>query len=232
MNNQPSTNSPGAIQTPAGQTNVPEAVTQELTTASPTTSEKSSAPPASRRWGGRGGILTLSILLLLGGGIILRRSSVGTNLREATQAEVIEALTVPVTRAPLAIRVEGNGTVMSKDTVNLSPKTTGRLAALYVQQGDRVEAGQVVARMDVGSLAAEYQQREAQLAQAEADYARILAGNREEDVRQAEARLVSAQSQVDLTATRLARFEALADQGGHFPKRVGPICERIPKCRG
>lgn len=213
MNNQPSTNSPGAIQTPSGQTNAPEAVTQELTTASPITSEKSSGPPALRRWAGRGGILTLSILLLLGGGMILRRSSVGTNLREATQAEVIEALTVPVTRAPLAIRVEGNGTVMSKDTVNLSPKTTGRLAALYVQQGDRVEAGQVVARMDVGSLAAEYQQREAQLAQAEADYARILAGNREEDVRQAEARLVSAQSQVDLTATRLARFEDLADQG-------------------
>ncbi|MEM9157212.1 MAG: efflux RND transporter periplasmic adaptor subunit, partial [Cyanobacteria bacterium P01_F01_bin.33] len=113
----------------------------------------------------------------------------------------------------LAVRVEGSGAVISKDTVNLSPKTTGRLEALYVQQGDRVEAGQVVARMEVGSLVAELQQREAQLAQTEADYAMILAGNRKEDILQAEARLVSAQSQVDLTKTRLERFEYLAREG-------------------
>ncbi|MEN8444670.1 MAG: efflux RND transporter periplasmic adaptor subunit, partial [Cyanobacteria bacterium J06555_13] len=157
--------------------------------------------------------LALIMLLLLGVGVALRRSSGPITIRDDNQAELLEALTGPVTREPLDIRVEGNGTVISKDTVNLSPKTTGRLADLYVQQGDRVEAGQVVARMEVGSLAAEQQQREAQLAQAEADYAKILAGNREEDILQAEARLVSAQSQVDLTTTRLERFENLARQG-------------------
>ncbi|ESA35541.1 rnd family efflux transporter mfp subunit [Leptolyngbya sp. Heron Island J] len=151
--------------------------------------------------------LILTLLLRLGSGIVGRFSSLPRN------AEPLEALTVPVTREPLAVRIEGSGTVISKDTVNLSPKTTGRLADLYVQQGDRVEAGQVVARMEVGSLAAELQQREAQFDQAEADYARILAGNREEDILQAEARLVAAQSQVDLTTTRLERFEDLARQG-------------------
>ncbi|MEM9265266.1 MAG: efflux RND transporter periplasmic adaptor subunit [Cyanobacteria bacterium P01_F01_bin.13] len=155
-------------------------------------------------------LLMLSLLLRLGSGAFSYFSSVP---RDDNRAEVLEELTVPVTREPLAIRVEGNGTVVSKDTVNLSPKTTGRLADLYVQQGDRVEAGQMVARMEVGSLAAELQQRKAQLDQAEADYARILAGNREEDIRQVEARLVSAQSQVDLTTTRLERFEDLARQG-------------------
>ncbi|MEL7512494.1 MAG: efflux RND transporter periplasmic adaptor subunit [Cyanobacteria bacterium J06554_3] len=167
----------------------------------------------SRRWSWIGAGLALIMLLLLGVGVALRRSSGPITIRDDNQAELLEALTGPVTREPLDIRVEGNGTVISKDTVNLSPKTTGRLADLYVQQGDRVEAGQVVARMEVGSLAAEQQQREAQLAQAEADYAKILAGNREEDILQAEARLVSAQSQVDLTTTRLERFENLARQG-------------------
>ncbi|MEO1386994.1 MAG: efflux RND transporter periplasmic adaptor subunit [Cyanobacteria bacterium J06634_6] len=179
--------------------------------------EKLVAPIAlkkkSRRWSWIGAGLALIMLLLLGVGVALRRSSVPITIRDDNQAELLEALTGPVTREPLDIRVEGNGTVISKDTVNLSPKTTGRLADLYVQQGDRVEAGQVVARMEVGSLAAEQQQREAQLAQAEADYAKILAGNREEDILQAEARLVSAQSQVDLTTTRLERFENLARQG-------------------
>ena len=155
----------------------------------------------------------LSLLLRLGIGIALRFPSMPIVKRDANQAELLESLTVPVTLEPLAVRVEGNGTVISKDTVNLSPKTTGRLADLYVQQGDRVEAGQVVARMEVGSLTAELQQRQAQLDQAEADYAKILAGNRKEDILQAEARLVSAQSQVDLTTTRLGRFEDLARQG-------------------
>ncbi|MEL7070107.1 MAG: efflux RND transporter periplasmic adaptor subunit [Cyanobacteria bacterium J06581_3] len=179
--------------------------------------EKLVAPIAlqkkSRRWSWIGAGLALIMLLLLGVGVALRRLSGPITIRDNNQAELLEALTGSVTREPLDIRVEGNGTVISKDTVNLSPKTTGRLADLYVQQGDRVEAGQVVARMEIGSLAAEQQQREAQLAQAEADYAKILAGNREEDILQAEARLVSAQSQVDLTTTRLARFENLARQG-------------------
>ena len=185
--------------------------TKELSATTPITAEN--AIPTSRRRAWLGGALTLSLLLLLGGGIVLRRSSVPNEIRDRNRAELLETLTVPVTRETLAIRVEGSGTVISKDTVNLSPKTTGRLAALSVQQGDRVEAGQVVARMEVGSLAAELQQREAQLAQAKADYAKILAGNREEDIRQAEARLVAAQSQVDLSTTRLERFEYLAHQG-------------------
>jgi HlyD family secretion protein len=189
----------------------PENATTELSATTPITSEKTA--PTSRGWSWLGGVLTLSLLLLLGGGVVLRRSSVPIAMRDTNRAELLETLTVPVTRETLAIRVEGSGTVISKDTVNLSPKTTGRLAALYVQQGDGVEAGQVVARMEVGSLTAELQQREAQLAQAEADYARILAGNREEDILQIEARLVAAQSQVDLTTTRLERFEELARQG-------------------
>ena len=184
--------------------------TEELSPTTPITFEKTARK--SRRWYWFGG-LTLGLLLVLGGGVALRRSSASFAIRDANQAELLEALTVPVTREALAIRVEGNGTVISKDTVNLSPKTTGRLAALYVEQGDRVETGQVVARMEVGSLAAELQQRKAQLDQADADYARILAGNREEDILQAEARLVAAQSQVELTTTRLERFEDLARQG-------------------
>jgi len=183
---------------------------ETLLTATKISTTTASKP---RRWLWRSGALTLSILLLLGGGIALRRSSVPTTRREANRAEMLESLTVPVTYETLAIRVEGSGTVISKDTVNLSPKTTGRVAELYVRQGDRVEAGQVVARMEVGSLTAERQQRQAQLAQAQADYAKVLAGNREEEIRQAEARLATAQSQVDLTVARLDRFEDLAKQG-------------------
>ncbi len=191
------------------QGNLPTAVTTEK--SSPTT--PMSAKKIASRWRLLRRTLLIILLLRLGVGVVSRFSSLPIANRDNNQTELLESLTVPVTHETLEIRVEGNGTVISKDTVNLSPKTTGRLANLFVQQGDRVEAGQVVAQMEVGSLTAELQQREAQLAQSEADYARILAGNREEDIRQAEARLVAAQSQADLTTTRLKRFEGLAEQG-------------------
>lgn len=176
----------------------------------PTPIPSDTAVPKRRRWPWLGATVTFGVLLFLGVGVV-RRSPVA--IRDVNRAELLESLTVAVTPETLTVRVAGSGTVISKDSVNLSPKTTGRLDALYVQQGDRVEAGQIVARMEVGSLAAELAQREAQLAQTEADYARILAGNRKEDILQAEARLMSAQSQVDLSASRLERFEYLAREG-------------------
>ncbi|MEO1446119.1 MAG: efflux RND transporter periplasmic adaptor subunit [Cyanobacteria bacterium J06635_11] len=185
----------------------PVAIAREETAA---TASKIPAK-TSRRWPWIGGLLLLLVILM--GGVALRRSGGLIARRDTSQAELLDSLMVPVTRETLEIRVEGSGTVISKDTVNLSPKTTGRVAALSVQQGDLVQAGQVVARMEVGSLAAEQQQRKAQLAQAEAEHAKILAGNREEDILQGEARLVAAQSQVNLTTARLGRFEALARRG-------------------
>ena len=103
--------------------------TEELSTPTPIKRGKT-----SRRWlFWLKRALIVSLLLRLGVGIVLRFSSLP---RDDNRIELLDTLTVPVTRGPLAIRVEGNGTVISKDTVNLSPKTTGRLADLYVQQGE------------------------------------------------------------------------------------------------
>ena len=130
-----------------------------------------------------------------------------------SREEAVQALTTPVTGESLTIRVEGSGTVVSVDTVNLSPKTTGRLEALYVDQGDPVKAGQVLARMDIGSLQAQLTRDQAQLSQAEADYALLLAGNRQETIKRTEAQVAAARSQMELAATRLIRYRELAAQG-------------------
>jgi HlyD family secretion protein len=133
--------------------------------------------------------------------------------RQQPREEAIANITTAVTEAPLTIRVEGSGTVVSIDSVNLSPKATGRLGALLVSPGDRVAAGQVLAQMDTGSLQSELDQAQAQLAQSQADYAKVVAGNRLEDIRQVEAQVAAAQSRSELASTQLARYEALAAQG-------------------
>ena len=101
----------------------------------------------------------------------------------ATREQSLTALTQPVETSPLTVRVEGTGSVVAQDTVNLSPKIAGRLESLYGEQGDPVQAGEILAQMEVGTLTDELRQGQAQLAQAEADYAKALAGNRSEDIR-------------------------------------------------
>ena len=131
----------------------------------------------------------------------------------AAREQSLTALTQPVETLPLTVRVEGTGSVVAQDTVNLSPKIAGRLESLYGEQGDPVQAGEVLAQMEVGTLTDELRQSQAQLAQAEADYAKALAGNRSEDIRRAEAEVTAAQSQVTLAATQLVRYRELAAQG-------------------
>ncbi|MBE9157088.1 efflux RND transporter periplasmic adaptor subunit [Nodosilinea sp. LEGE 06152] len=125
----------------------------------------------------------------------------------------LDAVTQPVETAELTVRVSGRGSVVAVTTVNLSPKTAGRLEALYVDQGAVVAAGQVLARMEVGTLEAELAQRRAQLAQAEAEYDRTVAGNRPEAIRRAESQVASAQAQVALATSQRDRFRDLAAQG-------------------
>ncbi|PSN09162.1 efflux RND transporter periplasmic adaptor subunit, partial [filamentous cyanobacterium CCT1] len=132
--------------------------------------------------------------------------------REAAGSN-LNALTQPVEAADLTVRVQGRGSVVAVTTVNLSPKTAGRLEALYVDQGDTVAAGQVLARMEAGTLEAELAQRRAQLAQTEAEYDRVVAGSRPEAIRRAESQVASAQSQLALAVSQRDRFRDLAAQG-------------------
>ena len=101
----------------------------------------------------------LVLVMLLSAGVaslVLRR-------RSASSYD-LEALTVPVESAALTVRINASGEVEPVQTVNLSPKTSGIVAELLVEQGDRVEQNQVVARMDTDDLSAQLRQAEASLA--------------------------------------------------------------------
>lgn len=91
----------------------------------------------------------------------------------------------------------GNGRVEA-DLVDVSTRLPGRVAAIAVQEGDLVAAGDVLAVMDTTELAAQKARAEAAVASAEAAVAVARAG-----VTKAEANLALAQSE-------LARAETLS----------------------
>lgn len=109
----------------------------------------------------------------------------------------LSKLTVPVQAQDLAVRITANGTVVPIQSVNLSPKTSGRLAKLFVQQGDLVQQGQTIALMEDADLQARLAQVKANLSKAEASLAEAMAGSRKEEINQAQARVLQAQARLD-----------------------------------
>ncbi|UKO97388.1 efflux RND transporter periplasmic adaptor subunit [Nostoc sp. UHCC 0870] len=103
-------------------------------------------------------------------------------------------LTQPVERQTLEITVSANGTVKPERSINLSPKNSGILKKLLVQEGDIVKEGQILAYMDDSNLRGQLVQARGQLAQAEANLQKAQAGNRPQDIAQAQAQLDEAQA--------------------------------------
>lgn len=128
--------------------------------------------------------------------------------------------TIPAEQKSVTVRITANGEVIPVQRLNLNPKTAGRLAALYVEQGDRVQQGQIIARMDNRELEAQRQQSLAELARAQSNLELLQAGSRSEDVAKAqaevrknEALIVQAQSRLDLATQRVNRRQAVAAEG-------------------
>lgn len=104
--------------------------------------------------------------------------------------------TVPVKSEPFTLRISSTGTITPVQSVNLSPKTAGVLKRLLVEQGDRVEQGQVIAYMDQQDLKGQLLQAQAGVAQARANLEKLRNGSRPEEIAQSKARLNQAQQQL------------------------------------
>jgi HlyD family secretion protein len=131
----------------------------------------------------------------------------------------IENLLVRAEAETITIRIKASGNVQPIQRVNLSPKTPGRLAQLFVEQGDRVREGQVVARMESNTLEAQLQQAEARLDRAKANLAQLRNGNRPEEIAQAEARL-------DRTQANLAQL-----RNGSRPEEIEKAEAQVEQAR-
>lgn len=108
-----------------------------------------------------------------------------------------QLLTVSVEQKNLPIAVSANGTIKPERTINLSPKTSGYLKQLLVEEGDRVQQGQIVAYMDDSNLQGQLTQARAQLAQQQANLEKLLTGNRTQEIAQAQAQLHEAQAKLE-----------------------------------
>lgn len=140
----------------------------------------------------------------------------------------LSALTVPVTSQDLTVRISASGTVVPVETVNLSPKTSGRVQAVYVKQGDIVTAGQVIARMEQDDVQASLAQANAVIAQSQARLAELKAGSRPQEVAQARANVNRAQAAI---AQAQATVEQARSSIAEAKSRLALTLQRVERNR-
>jgi len=129
-------------------------------------------------------------------------------------AAALAALGACGPQAPLD-RVRASGQVEATD-IQVAPEVGGRLVELKVDEGDRVQVGDLIARLDTTNVQLTLRRARADREQADAQLRLLLAGTRVEDIRQAEAQVAGAETDVaaaraDLRSAEgdLERFDAL-----------------------
>lgn len=111
------------------------------------------------------------------------------------------------------------GTVSTDDArvkgriVSVSSRVSARIDELLVDEGDQVQAGQVIAKLDSKELEAQVAQAKANLATAQAKLAGIKTGNRPQQIAEAAASADSAEANFANAKKVYERTKALYDQG-------------------
>jgi len=100
--------------------------------------------------------------------------------------------------------------VVRTTEIRIAPEVAGQLAAIKVEPGARVRAGDVVAELSAVELTASVGQARAQLAAAKASRDNVYAGVRAEQVASLQAEIAKAKARLDYAQTQLTRTSALA----------------------
>ena len=108
----------------------------------------------------------------------------------------------------------GNGRIEAVE-IDISTRTPGRIVEILVREGDFVEPGQVLARMDTDVLEAQLREAEAQLRRAAIaiEAAGSTVTQRRAERAAAEAVVAQREAELDGAQRRLARSEELAPRG-------------------
>lgn len=115
-----------------------------------------------------------------------------------------------------SIKISGN---IETTEVNVGFKISGRIISLSIQEGDWIEKGKVIAKLDDEDLRQRFELARATLKSAHARLDKLMAGSRPEELRQAEAGLHQAQFDLENKQATYGRMKALFERSV-IPKEI------------
>jgi HlyD family secretion protein len=137
-----------------------------------------------------------TIFYVILGAIIVVAMAGMTACQTQSNGQSEEDRSAVVERGTMLVSVSASGSIEPQARVDLAFETSGEVVEAPVEVGDRVAAGDVLARLDARQLELQVQQAEAALALIEAQLAQLRAGARPEEVAAAEANVRAAEAQV------------------------------------
>jgi HlyD family secretion protein len=123
--------------------------------------------------------------------------------RQASTSAAGSYTTAQVQRGTITDAITGTGPIAASQAVPLNFKNSGKVAEIDVTVGDKVKAGQVLAKLDDSDLKAQLSQATANLANAQANLNKLRQGPTPTDV-------AAAQAAVDAAARALASAQDVA----------------------
>ncbi len=104
--------------------------------------------------------------------------------------------------------------------VDLAPKVAGRVVEVKVREGDRVKAGDLVARLDLGETALAPERDARALQSAEMRFQDLKVGSRAAEIKGAEQEVADRRAAVELAKPELERQEILLSKKVGTPRDV------------
>jgi RND family efflux transporter MFP subunit len=122
-------------------------------------------PRAGRLW-----LIAGVVAVALGGAVVATLRFAADSPANLQSGVAVAAATAPpaspsTAAAPVASILDASGYVVARRQATVSAKVTGKVAAVLIEEGQRVEAGEVIARLDDANARAQVAQAAAQVEQ-------------------------------------------------------------------
>ncbi len=112
-----------------------------------------------------------------------------------------------------SIALESKGYIIPEQQILVSPQVSGRVIELNFEAGQQVQQGFVLAVLDSTEYRADLARTQAAVELARQQLTEALAGNRPDEIRQAEAELAETKSNLDQAERNLNRKRELREKG-------------------
>ncbi len=147
-------------------------------------------------------VITVLLLCL---GLVGSTACIGGGEEEEAKQQEVE-----VVRGDLTVSVSGSGDIVVSDEVRLAFGTSGKVDKIYVEEGDEVSKGEVLAKLDTSALELALTQAQATLAQAQVSraQAQVALDEAEYNLEQLEKRLSSTHDRVKIAKSQLEAAES------------------------
>ncbi len=161
-------------------------------------------------------IIPLVVLILVSGGAF---AAFRSGLFGASQAQLTPTAAPIAPAAPLAVIADGK--VVPITEVQLAFERSGTVAEVLVTEGDLVQAGQALARLDPRDLTLRVERARVGLERAQAHYAQVAVGAAPEAIVAAEASIAQANAQRIQVAGSVSAQDLAAAQAQLAEARAG-----------